>query len=75
MGQLYGFAAAYGLNVAVEAIAVALIWGRLAEPAARRERRDEGGRLPWRALVSLPLAGAYAAFFCTQIVMGFMGAL
>jgi DHA1 family tetracycline resistance protein-like MFS transporter len=74
-GQLYGFAAAYGLNVAVEVVAVALVWGQLVEPAERQMQRDESNVPPWRALVSLPLAGAYAAAFCTQIVVGFMGSL
>jgi len=81
IGQYLGFAAAYGVNVAIEVVAVGLIWGRLREPvvykveASGSEETTPGRGVPWRRLLSLPLLGAYMAIFCTQSVMGTMGAL
>jgi len=81
IGQYLGFAAAYGANVAIEVVAVGLIWGRLREPVVQRAEASgtgdmaAGGSVPWRRLLTLPLLGAYLAIFCTQSVMGIMGAL
>ena len=44
--------------------------------AMRRARSPRGGhRVVWRDLVSIPLVGAYAAFFAGQIVMGILSGL
>ena len=75
IGQYGGFAAAFVVNFVVEVIAVALIPGQLHEPVEHRERREKRPSVPWSRLFSIPLAGAYVAFFCTQIVMGVLGSL
>jgi len=81
IGQYLGFAAAYSVNVAIEVVAVGLIWGRLREPVVQKVEASGTGDLaagrsvPWRRLLSLPLLGAYLAIFCAQSVMGMMGAL
>jgi len=49
---------------------------RHAPCAMRRARSPRGGhRVVWRDLVSIPLVGAYAAFFAGQIVMGILSGL
>jgi len=81
IGQYLGFAAAYGVNVAIEVVAVGLIWGRLREPVVQKVEVSGTGDLAagrsvrWRRLLSLPLLGVYLAIFCAQSVMGMMGAL
>ncbi len=75
VGERFGYGAAFAINAAVEVLAVALVWGRVAEPQSREERRADEAPASWRRLISIPLAGAYAATFCTQIVMGMFGSL
>jgi MFS family permease len=75
VGQAYGFITAFAVNVAIEALAVVLVWGRLHEPATHTEHKMEGGLFSWRSLISLPLAGGYIAFFAAQMVMGMLSAL
>lgn len=79
VGQGYGFVAAFALNVAVEALAIAIAWGRIHEPVAHQGHSAEhAGATPgfsWRDLVSIPLLGAYTVFFCGQAVMGMLSAL
>jgi len=75
VGERFGYAVAFAVNVAVEVLAVALVWGRIAEPQSHEERRADDAPVSWRRLVSIPLAGAYAATFCMQIVMGMFSSL
>jgi len=76
IGQSVGFTAAFWVNVAIEALAVVLVWGRIHEPPTHT-LDQRGGATPISVgrLLSLPLLGAYAAFFTTQMVMGIMGSL
>lgn len=74
IGQHLGFTAAYLGSVIVEVGAVALVWGRVHEPPTHTARHA-APPVPWRALASVPLLGAYAALFTTQMVMGMMSSL
>ena len=75
VGQHLGFTAAFILNVAVEVLALLLAWSQVREPPIHSHLTEgqQGGS--WRRLVSLPLLGAYAAFFSMQVVIGMFTAL
>ncbi len=78
LAEKVDFQAAYIASVIVEAIAAVIIWRQVHEPAGAIRARENGAakeKVHWRAYVSLPLLGAYAAFACVQSVMGMMGAL
>lgn len=67
--QQFGFRTAFIVNVAIEVVALFLVWGRLREPAVHRHAID-AVRAGWRQLVTIPLIGAYAATFSFQVVFG-----
>ena len=77
VGQRAGFTPAYLMGAAFDAAAAVLVFARVREPvrqggvAGERERT----RGSWRDVLSLPLLGAYAAAFSTQIVFGTLSAL
>jgi MFS family permease len=76
IAQEVSFAAAFGVTVGIEVIAVLLAWGRLREPLVHeREHAGSTGSGNWRRLISLPLAGAYIAFFSFQAVIGVFSAV
>ena len=75
VGQDAGFAAAYVLSAAIEAVAVVIVMAYLQEPPRHEKLHAEEGPVSWRRLISLPLLGAYTAFFTFQIVMGMFSAL
>lgn len=76
IGQRFGFAAAFAINVVVEALALVVVWGRIREPRLHEARHESGaGAVSWRTFISIPLLGAYVAFFSGQIVMGMLSAL
>jgi MFS family permease len=75
IGQNAGFAPAYVFSAGIEAIAAALVVAFLHEPLHREEHHEQGGAMPWRQLLTIPLLGAYVAFFSYQIVMGILSSL
>lgn len=77
IGQRAGFTTAYLASVGVEVLAIVMLWGRIHEPSRHLELGGSEGEqvASWRRLVSLPLLGAYVAFFTVQIVMGVLSAL
>ena len=75
VAQTAGFGFAFAITVGMELVALGLVAGRVREPAVHRTQHLEGRRASWRALLSLPLVGAYAAYFAGQAVMGMMSAL
>src|SRR5690349_10831990 len=52
-----------GQDAGVEAVAVALIVAYVREPARHEKPHEQEGHVSWRRLASLPLLGAYVAFF------------
>jgi MFS family permease len=75
IGQHGGFTVAFGVNVAIEALAIVLVAGRLAEPRVHEAHRTNPEPVTWRALISFPLISAYVAFFSAQIVLGVLSGL
>jgi MFS family permease len=75
IGQVFGFAAAYFLSAAIEVGAVGVVITFIREPARHVHEERTTGTILWQQLMTLPLLGAYAAFFTFQIVMGMFSAL
>lgn len=75
IGQELGFTAAFVVNFAVEVLAVPLVLGRVHEPRMHIVHEAKEERVPWRALLSVPLASAYASMFALQVAFGVLGAL
>jgi MFS family permease len=75
IGQGAGFAPAYVFSAAIEALAVLLVLAFLREPAHHAEHHEQQSALSWRRVISVPLLGAYASFFCFQVVMGLLASL
>jgi MFS family permease len=74
VAQRYGFGVAFGMNVAVEVVAVIIAWFWLAEPSIH-QRAGTSAIVSFRALLSFPLVGAYVAFFNMQAVIGVFSAV
>lgn len=75
IGQDAGFAPAYVLSAGIEGIAALLVLAFLREPAHHGEQHGQDGDGSWRQLCTIPLLGAYVAFFSYQIVMGILSSL
>ncbi|MGI8827914.1 MAG: MFS transporter [Chloroflexota bacterium] len=76
IGQYVGFQAAYAVNFVVEGLAVFLVLGRVHEPVVHQASHDrESQSIPWSSLLTLPLLGAYGAFFAASVSMGILGSL
>lgn len=75
VGQYIGFSAAFAINFVVEGLAVLLVMGRVPEPDQHQAQHDRDAAIPLRSLATLPLIGAYGAFFGTQVAMGVLGSL
>ncbi|GAC1472287.1 MAG: MFS transporter [Chloroflexota bacterium] len=75
VGQYIGFGAAFAVNFAVEGLAVVLVWGRVHEPVQHQSQHDGAADVSLNSLATLPLIGAYGAFFGTQVAMGVLGSL
>src|SRR5579884_2096917 len=75
LAQQFGFRMAFAVNVGVEVLPILLAWGQVQEPKVHRHLEGDKESGSWRRLVSVPLLGAYMAFFSVQIVMGFLMAL
>lgn len=75
VAQATSFGVAFAITVVIEVIAIALVAGRVREPVVHQQHGAGAAPSSWRALVSLPLVGAYAAFFAQQTVMGILSGL
>ena len=75
VAQATSFGVAFAITVVMEVIAIVLVAGRVREPVAHEQGGAGTAPSSWRALISLPLVGAYAAFFAQQTVMGILAAL
>jgi MFS family permease len=75
VGQQFGFVSAYALSAAVEAVSVVLVVVSVREPARHRAVHAEEHTLPWSRFFTVPLLGAYAITFTTQIIAGIFSAL
>ncbi|MGH2448569.1 MAG: MFS transporter [Chloroflexota bacterium] len=74
LGQYFGFVQAFLISVGVELLAIPLVVGRIREPVVHEIHHDQAP-VKLRALFSIPLTGAYLAFFSAQAVIGILTAL
>lgn len=75
IGQEWGFTSAFVVNFAIEILAVPLVLGRVREPRVHPVLEDAREPVPWRAVLSVPLASAYVSSFALQVAFGVLGAL
>jgi DHA1 family tetracycline resistance protein-like MFS transporter len=75
VAQATSFAVAFAITVVMEVAAFILVAGRVHEPVVHERHGADEPPVSWRSLISLPLFGAYAAFFAQQTVMGILASL
>jgi MFS family permease len=75
VSQGSGFGAAYVFSAGIETCAALLVLAYLHEPARHLPPARQESDSTWSRLITLPLIGAYASFFCYQMVMGIFSAL